>query len=494
MLNEIRNRVSASGWSALGRFVIGALVLLLCCNEVNQVSAQIKSGYGRTKGSDYRTSVNGTSVLAELYRNYDYEVRSWNKLSPRIENFQTIIWFPDELETPTAEAVDRIESWLTDSSDRTFIYVGRQFDAEELMWKKMLENAAPEQREKIERRLAQVQAENDGFLTQPINTREGKIYYDESVRYWRKANKLSGPWAGGIDAEKAEIWMYSPLLVPDQEGYDEAVADANTRTRSMWGYVEDVIEEDSDASGSSSKDKSDSTEDNKNNSSTDEQKPPPRIPDPSVEAPYEDFSTDNGPFDYDDDESYYGNDYYGYSPPAEPYIEILLETEDEIIAYRIVYDVYGGYGESQWIVICNGSFLLNGGLVNYENRKLAETVVNESTGYRVLFLESGPYPIEVTEIDTSERQNTPWDFMTIWPFSFIVPHMFLIAAIFYFAYYPIFGRPQKTEKSTDGDFGKHIAALGKLFSSTQDGNYMLDRIRHYNQHVKRESGQSDSNK
>ena len=57
--------------------------------------------------------------------------------------------------------------------------------------------------------------------------------------------------------------------------------------------------------------------------------------------------------------------------------DVLLQSEGDAIVAREWFDVRGGDGESQLIVVANGSFLLNLPLVNREHRKLAGKLIAE---------------------------------------------------------------------------------------------------------------------
>lgn len=185
------------------------------------------------------------------------------------------------------------------------------------------------------------------------------------------------------------------------------------------------------------------------------------------------------------------SDSYYYVLDEDILVEELLSSDGQPIIFRLVYDF--GYGTSQIIVVTNGSFLLNVPMVNHEHRKLADRLVQEAAPESdVLFIESGPDPIKVIEIDQRDRQQTAWDWMSLWPWSFVVPHLFVVALVFCFAYFPIFGRAKELRDTEEADFGRHIAALGGLYAKTDDGKYMLDKIKYYQEHVRRDSGQSHS--
>ena len=53
-----------------------------------------------------------------------------------------------------------------------------------------------------------------------------------------------------------------------------------------------------------------------------------------------------------------------------------------------------------------------------------------------------------------------------------------------------FGRPRELPADSPADFGKHVAALGKLLAQAGDRNYAQARIAQYRQLAERRSGKS----
>ncbi len=113
-----------------------AVCLLSGCGD-----ERIDSGYGRRMGFSHGESVCGTAVLAEMFAHRGHTIGSWSTLSPRIDEAQTIVWFPDDFSGPGAEVRERLELWLSEKAGRTLIYVGRDFDAPTAYWDKVLSQA-----------------------------------------------------------------------------------------------------------------------------------------------------------------------------------------------------------------------------------------------------------------------------------------------------------------------------------------------------------------
>jgi hypothetical protein len=173
---------------------------------------------------------------------------------------------------------------------------------------------------------------------------------------------------------------------------------------------------------------------------------------------------------------------------ANAEVDILLQSENDILAHR--YRV-PAWQESQVIVVANGSFTLNMGLVNKEHRKLAAALVAECGGPgSVAFLESGPEEVPIERLRTSNHSDHALRIFMIWPISFIFIHFVALGIIYCVARSPIFGRARTLPAESRSDFGQHVAALGSLLQRTRDQFFAESRIRQYQTHSKRKSGQT----
>jgi len=176
------------------------------------------------------------------------------------------------------------------------------------------------------------------------------------------------------------------------------------------------------------------------------------------------------------------------SAGATGQVDVLLQSENDILAHRFKLPAWSN---SQVIVIANGSFTLNMGLVNKEHRKLAARLVAEcgSPG-RVAFLESGPKGISVDDGKAPEASNFAFRIFMIWPVSFIFIHFAALGIAYCISVFPIFGRARALPGEGRSDFGQHVAALGELLQKTKDSFFAESRIRQYQTHSKRTSGQA----
>src|SRR5688500_2241973 len=71
------------------------LFLVACIAVSGCKSTELDSTYGRRRGAPGAESVNGTAVLAGMFELAGHRVVTWRRLSPKLEQFQTIVWVPD---------------------------------------------------------------------------------------------------------------------------------------------------------------------------------------------------------------------------------------------------------------------------------------------------------------------------------------------------------------------------------------------------------------
>jgi hypothetical protein len=158
----------------------------------------------------------------------------------------------------------------------------------------------------------------------------------------------------------------------------------------------------------------------------------------------------------------------------------LLESGDTALVSRITQDDWNG---GQIIVVANGSFTLNYPLINHEHRKLAGKLIDASSTAddRVLFVESqaGGPPIRDKEKATSPP--TSLELLKVWPLNAILLHIAVLGLVLLLSRATIFGRPRELPGETTADFGRHVAALGKLLAATKDRNYAQTRLSQYRQ-------------
>jgi hypothetical protein len=202
------------------------------------MNQELPSYYGRHQIPALSASVNGTDVLAGMFREAGHEVYFRRTLvTSQMEAADTVVWFPDDYAAPTSEVCEWFDEWLYAVPGRTLVFVGRDFDAAPRYWKEMLPRVEADQKRAYEMR----QVESRITSRRPGDL-ESEDLDCEWFRYEPQAaadlKELGGPWARGIDPAKAQLQL-GTKLIPSRSGArllsggDELVA--SRYTRRQWG-------------------------------------------------------------------------------------------------------------------------------------------------------------------------------------------------------------------------------------------------------------------
>jgi hypothetical protein len=192
-------------------FLMLVVVVTGCAGE-----DELDDVYGLRRGT-HASSVNGTVVLSSMFEEADFRVYSWRRLAPRLEAYQTIVWFPNDFGPPSDEQRVFLEDWLAEEANRTLVYVGRDYDASVDYWRMILPQTPVAEREEVMRRAAESLAEQ--------MTRRLAMPKDDCFEWFvvqrgaarRQITELSGDWAENLNGEEAAIRVTGQLTIPDAE-------------------------------------------------------------------------------------------------------------------------------------------------------------------------------------------------------------------------------------------------------------------------------------
>jgi hypothetical protein len=95
--SSLKNRNAKLVVLFVGLLVIVFLVFLLARATDEEV---LNFEYGKRHGPQATDSVNGTSVLARMFNNRGFDVTTWRRLSPKLNDFDIVVWFPDNFGPP----------------------------------------------------------------------------------------------------------------------------------------------------------------------------------------------------------------------------------------------------------------------------------------------------------------------------------------------------------------------------------------------------------
>jgi len=181
---------------------------------------ELDTTYGRRRGTRGGRSVNGTMVLAAMFREAGYHVSTKRELSSKLEQFDVIVWIPNSFEPPDEVTIEFLDEWLDNADSRTLIYVGRDYDAAADYWTKAAAAAPAGEVAPLQRRRAEAMAEHDASL--------GPLPSEESCQWFtmrrdgppQRVSSLEGPLAEGIDPALAEIMLHTKIEL-DPSYYDD---------------------------------------------------------------------------------------------------------------------------------------------------------------------------------------------------------------------------------------------------------------------------------
>jgi hypothetical protein len=180
---------------------------------------ELDTTYGRSSSTYFSTSVNGTDILASMFKQAGHEVSSRTVLiTGSMDDVQTLVWFPDDYAAPRKEVCEWLNTWLADGEFRTLVYVGRGFDAAPKYWRAMSQRVGTDERRRYYARQlrASAQAEDRVRDAQSLAKREPKEFEcawftTEPNLAGNKKDKIAGPWARGIDPAKADLQLSGPF-------------------------------------------------------------------------------------------------------------------------------------------------------------------------------------------------------------------------------------------------------------------------------------------
>lgn len=204
-------------------WVLGCLILAcLTLTGCGQRSNKLPTDYGKRTGED-ASSVNGTKALSEMFREAGYYVRSFGSISPSTLRHDVIIWFPSDYNGPDAEMRSTVLNWLDEEEGRTFIIVGRDYDAAIQYWDEVIPQVPPAEKLNAMRQRSQAIRDFDLFRSMQAESGEYGWYSVERHLPRREPKQFIGPWADGIDAAKTEIVLHSKMKPTPNEKLFEQV-------------------------------------------------------------------------------------------------------------------------------------------------------------------------------------------------------------------------------------------------------------------------------
>ena len=195
------------------------LIVGLCatwgCGEPEGV---LNKQYGKVNKKP--RSINSTSLFAKRLKDLGYDVTIRNRISPKINEFDIVFWFPEGVRCPSDRAVEAIEEWMNGYEPRTLVYVGGGYRADEDYYRAIQKKLSPrlqvENRRLLsEAQLASQQRKNEwnaGILGSRPNTTCD--WFDLEAINRRTSNQLAGPITVEADFDVAPELPIEMMMTP----------------------------------------------------------------------------------------------------------------------------------------------------------------------------------------------------------------------------------------------------------------------------------------
>ena len=173
---------------------------------------RIETGYGKSSGSGYSSSLNGTSVLHQIFESLGHPVDRYSKMSPRWDSYQTVFWIPDSFYPPTPEHIQWAEWWLQKGDSRTLVYVARDYNAATSYWDLLCEQE-DDSTQQLELRKKLHNEITNNFRDRIDDLNLSCLWFRYKQQADVKAKVLSGVLAENIDSKALDL-RYGDLPYP----------------------------------------------------------------------------------------------------------------------------------------------------------------------------------------------------------------------------------------------------------------------------------------
>ena len=195
-----------------------SLVLLGATASTLAQEEDLDATYGQGNQSEGRYSINGTGVLAQMFEDRGHSVFYSRVLGRPTRKADVIIWAPDNFHVPTDAEVAAIEQWLQERSGRTFIFIGRDYDATMDYWIEVAKDATQEEQAMLILKLADVWGAHQVKRMAIIDDEDCgwfKLNADNTVRTIRSARSTSD-WLDGISPGGLKMRLQSYFVESDK--------------------------------------------------------------------------------------------------------------------------------------------------------------------------------------------------------------------------------------------------------------------------------------
>ena len=221
LLKSLRSLADAPKICSLA--VIACLVTLSGCNDANKLNTK----YGKVNKKPL--SINSTSLFAARLRELGYEVTVRNRISPKMDEFNTVFWFPENTRCPSDLATAAIKKWMGENysfnyQSKTLVYVGADYRADEDYFREIQTSVSPKLKAEALRQLteAQLATQNRKIIWNRGNSaglsKTSCDWFELEAIKPRKSNLLDGPMASSAGFLEAPELPIEVMMKPKNSG------------------------------------------------------------------------------------------------------------------------------------------------------------------------------------------------------------------------------------------------------------------------------------
>ncbi|MEM7477116.1 MAG: hypothetical protein AAF483_19205 [Planctomycetota bacterium] len=175
--------------------------------------------YGAVQGVDAKRSVNGLYVHRKMWESTGSRCLYPRKLSPRLDNFDSIVLVGQSFGPPGKAAREWLEDWLGRGKNRTVIYFGRDFNADLYYRKRTLSSVPTDEQDRASIDYAMSRSGELHLRMRQVSesTFCRWFYYDTSqTRKEYGASDFKGPWASDLAGLSGTWPVGITLQLPDR--------------------------------------------------------------------------------------------------------------------------------------------------------------------------------------------------------------------------------------------------------------------------------------
>ncbi|MFN3189788.1 MAG: hypothetical protein ACE361_04615 [Aureliella sp.] len=430
---------------SIRRFVMWVFCAL-CCNVAGCSSwLPEPEEFGVVKGVDAARSPNGLAVHRELWRTAGAKVLTPQRLSPRLDDMDVLVFVGANYSPPGRLARLWVDEWLAAEPGRSVIYFGRDFNASTYYREETLPLLQGEERRFGRIELAERQAEDLSLRVEAMSQGTFCDWFFLDLAPDRKdypASRLSGPWSADLSGLDGS-WPVGITLREPAPGWQD--------DKPAW------LTKPGAASGKSA---------------------PEALPPLLEESVTQQSVWTEGEYATADD--------WDEAFQDLPDSRVLLSTDDgRPLVFELTHD--GWARNSKILIVANGAPILNASLIQPLHRAVGTRLVEHcQPASRVGLLSYDSNGITISSFAEQETAAAGLEVLTVWPLSAVTMPAAFLGIVVCASLIPILGRAQRLRPRSVTDFGLHIDALGKMFRDSQDDGYAKRMIRDYFRKVKSE--------